>query len=489
VTIRSVSAGALTAFATLAALATPPAHAQMPEVEWRGALTADIRLFADEGLAFERSRTSAQLRMSARLNRNIAAVGDLRVVFTEESNPRDIEGLRDITAISPYWLESDALFVDFFDLGLDGLDLRVGRQQIIWGTADRFHAVSYLNPLDVEDPILFGRVLANEMVTLSYRPDWSVGGSDDGETLPWLDEVALELVFVPFFKPARLPRSAALAFTDRDVFRARANTPVTQDLLVKQDVLEDQAGWRFGYEPRVVMPARDLTNSMFGARLRGRLFDIDTGISYFRGFFPFPRAEMISADTSRAPEVGVDLTLTYPRMQVLGFDMATSLGFLDGLGLWGELGVHFHDALYRVISTGPAIGVDAVEVEHRAGSFVKAVVGVDYTPVDWLYLNFQYLHGFVDEFGRAELGNYLVSGGDVKLGHDSVQLRFFNIFNLDDGSYVLYPQLAVRPWVGGELILGAFIYSSSFNGFNEDRKFESRATGKSSVFLQARATL
>ena len=324
------------------------------------------------------------------------------------------------------------------------------------------------------------------MVSLAWRPDWSAGGDDDAS--PWFDDVAFELVFVPFFKPAELPNSAGLAFTDRRVFAGRADTALTKDLVRKQVTLEDNSGWDFTYAPRVDLPERTLKNSMFGARAGARLANVDMHLSYFRGFNAFPRAEKIVADTSAVPHVGVDLGLTYPRVQVLGFDAATSLDFLGGLGLWTELGVTLHDDLYRVIAT-QAVGVNAVETEYPAGHFVKAVVGMDYTLTEWLYLNVQYLHGFVDEFGAKQLGDYIVAGGDIKLDHDRVMLRFFNIFDLQDGTYVLYPQLVVKPWGWGELTLGGFIYSSTFNGYDESTKFESRAAGKTSVFLQARATL
>lgn len=480
-------APALAALAVLA-LAAPGALAY-PDLTWRGSLSSDLRLYTDDSLAYERSENTAQVRLSARLDSQVAAVGHLRLVFTDRGAPADFAALTDRALLDPWRLESDALFVEVMDLGLDGLDLRLGRQQLIWGSADRFHPTSNLNPLDVEDPIAFGEVIANEMVTLSWRPDWSVGGDWDEGVEPWLGDLVLELAFVPFFKPAQLPQSAGLAFTERAVFAGRANTPLLRDLVLKQDVLETNNGWEFLLVPRVELPERTLRNSQYGVRLGARVADIDLHFSYYRGFFAFPRAEKIIADTTALPRVGVDIALTYPRMQVLGFDAATSLDFLGGLGLWTELAVTLHDDLYRVVSTGPAIGVNAAEVEHAEGAFVKAVVGVDYTFTEWLYVNVQYLHGFVDEFGARELGNYIVAGGDIKLDFDRFLIRFFNIFNLDDGTYVLYPQVVFKPWQGGELVIGSFIYSSSFVGFDESTKFNSRAAGSSSVFIQARASL
>lgn len=485
--MRSITslAGALCLVSTAGA---DPAAAQFldeVELDWRGFLMTDLRLFATDDLAYERSETTANVHLGARLDEHVAAVGDVSLIFTDASGVTRFDQLTDRAAVDPFRIESDALFVELIDVP-EGVDIRLGRQQIIWGSADRFHPVSNLNPLDVEDPTAFGAVIANEMLSVDIRPDWTAGCDEDD---PWLDELRLQLVFVPFFKPASLPASAGLAFTDKRVFRARADTPLTVDLVDKQDVLEANNGWDFQFAPRVTLPERTLENSMYGVRLAARLVGIDLGFTWFHGFDDFPRAETIIADTGDIPNVGVDLQLTYPRVDVLGVDVATSLDFLDGLGLWAEVGVTLHDDLYRVISTGPAIGVNAVEAELEADYFVKAVAGVDYTPVQWLYLNVQYLHGFVDEFGANDLESYIVAGADIKIDYDRFLLRFFNIFNVDDGSYVLYPRFTVRPWQSGELSLGAFIYSSTFGGFDESTKFDSRASGRSSVFIQAKASL
>jgi hypothetical protein len=167
--------------------------------------------------------------------------------------------------------------------------------------------------------------------------------------------------------------------------------------------------------------------------------------------------------------------------------MATSLDWLDGVGLWAEVGLTFHEDLYRIITTG-SIQINEVEREHEAGSFLKATVGMDHSPTSWLYINVQYLRGFLDEFGARNLQNYLVAGMDIKLARDVVLIRTFSIFNIDDGSFVLFPALILKPWDSGEISLGAFLYSASFPGADPTRKFDSPAAGGSNIFLKARAS-
>ncbi|MFT7579759.1 MAG: hypothetical protein ACI9MR_001425 [Myxococcota bacterium] len=477
------------AWGFLGALIATEAQAE-PDLTWRGQVMADVRVNTDDALSLRRLETTASGRVSGTLSKDIKIVIDARLVFNDFGEFDDFESLSETDAVDPFEIQSDEMYIAFRDVALDGLDLRIGRQQVIWGAADRFHAVSHLNPLDLEDPLAFGAVLGNEMVSLAWRPEFAMGGDEDEGVEPWLDDVAIQLVWVPFFKPASVPRTASRAFTDPAIFRYRANTPLIKDLVNKRDVLERDNGWEFVYDPRVTRPERKLGNSMVGARISGRLLDVDLGFSWFYGFDDLPRAEKIVANTDMIPRVDVDLQLTFPRVHVLGVDAATSLEFLDGMGLWTELGVTIHDDLYRVVSTGPAIGVNAIEAEYPANAFVKAVVGIDYTPWHWLYLNVQYLHGFVDEFGsESELDDYIVAGGDLKLDHDRVLLRFFNIVSITDGSWVVFPKLVFRPWDSADLAVGALVFSSAANGFSANKKFGSPVNGHSTIFFQATASL
>lgn len=478
-----IAPAALVLLATACVLAAAlPARAEA-QLRWRGSILGDIRFATTDGVPFERLETSGEVRLTARLSPHVAAGAHARLMFLHNQNPHGFADLTDRSKLDPFRLESDALFVEFIDIGLDGLDLRIGRQQIIWGTADRFHPTSNLNPLDLEDPIGFGQVIANEMVSLRYRPSFSVGDGD----VPWFDEFSLELVFVPFFKPAELPASASAAFTERVEFRPRANTPLLVRLVDQQDALI-AAGWTFTNEPSVHTPARNLRNSMFGGRLGFRLLGMDLGFSYFRGFDDVPRAERILSSVV-VTDVTTDVQLTYPRVQVFGFDFATSLEWLGGMGLWAEVGITHHPDLFRAILTGPAVNVNEAEVEYPKGVFTKLVVGLDYSLTPWWYINFQYLRGFPDEFGTDMLHNYIVAGMDFKLGTDTWLIRLFPIVNLDDGSFVLYPQITATPWTGGEITLGALIYSGDLKKQRDvSKKFESLVVGSSTVFLRAKAS-
>lgn len=409
-------------------------------------------------------------------------MADLRFIFTERSTAPDFAALTNRTLLDPVRIESDSLYVSFVDMGLDGLDLRIGRQQLIWGTADRFHPTSNFNPLDVEDPLAFGATIAQEMIHLAYRPYVFAGDEDE----PWFSELGFEAVFVPRFKPAQLPESGGLAFTRPAEQLRLATTDALKSLVSTQIAFIDQ-GATVAYGVEVFTPELSMANAMVGARVGWRLLGVDMHVSYFRGFDDFPRAERAEV-TGDSTAVRTDLTLTYPRVQVLGVDMATSLDWLGGLGLWAEVGITFHDDLHVVIDGHTFVGnqtgtvfPNGPNVEFPAGQFVKATVGMDYTPISWWYINVQYLHGFVDEFGADELEDYLVAGMDFKLFRDKLLLRTFTILNFQDLSWVLFPQIVVMPFGGGEISIGAFLFFG-----DEDTKFGSPVAGSSTVFTKAK---
>src|SRR5207237_4232252 len=114
-----------------------------------------------------------------------------------DSDVADLDSTLYRERIDPYYIEADAAYLDIYKI-LPHLDLRIGRQIVSWGSADKFNPTNNLNTLDLSDPLLFGKALANNMI----RADWN----------PWGDLI-VTAVWVPIFRPAQLPRTAPLAVT------------------------------------------------------------------------------------------------------------------------------------------------------------------------------------------------------------------------------------------------------------------------------------
>jgi hypothetical protein len=360
----------------------------------------------------------------------------------------------------------DAAYVEVRDLGVEGLDLRLGRQVIHWGTADQFNPTNNLNPFDFRDPLTFGQNMANNTIKVDYAA---------------AKGVVLTGIWIPVFRPAQLPVFGLQALSDPSFFERRYGTadPTVRFLL---DAFLS-GGQQLDVTLAPQLPAFSLRNSMAAAKVGFKLFGADFSVSYFRGFFHVPRPETISPMAPSGGTIPARVALGYPAMHAIGFDFATSIPQLKDLGLWIEGAVVFHDALLTQLNL-EAFGLQSVTLtEQESGAFFKLTIGMDYTFTPNLYANAQYLRGFVDEFGARSIGDYVVAGIDLKNRADTVLLRLFGIVHLGDGSHVWYPVLILKPWGGTEFHLGALLY-----GGEPKTKFGGLESGSNLFFVKGRVS-
>ena len=194
-------------------------------------------------------------------------------------------------------------------------------------------------------------------------------------------------------------------------------------------------------------------------------------------------------------------------MQVVGLDMSTQLGFLGDMGLWAEAALFIPQAQRMRIEFPINIDVTPNDGQTnpvgemqgptiRRTPFVKATAGIDHTFGKHVYVQAQYLRGFIDEFGADHIGNYLVAGTDLIFFGRHLIFRLFGVVDFptgrgDPGSFVVFPELILTPpWGGLTFELGSFV---SFSGHdirpqtfpgNDETKFGQLAAGSSIVFFK-----
>ncbi len=496
-----------------------------PELDTRGLLESDLRLSlpgkdAPEGgeeLQFLRLDNSANLAVKARSG-DVAAFVDFTAIYTVFNEARTLEDLSTRETSDPVSFESQALYVQWSDFMAEGVELKVGRMVMEWGAADQFNPTSNLNPLDLEDPTKFGERLANQMVALSYTAPWTV----DGDNITIFDEFTITGVVVPVHRPGQIPSSAGAVFTDPDLFAQFVNSPLLDSFVGLQKVFLERGG-TFDYSTEVQTPGPALDNAQYAGRMSATVLGVDLSASYYRGYADALQAVKVDADLDTQLDVagacgpaqaaqcggfitqlaGEDLgnldavtellatpgleisgvipthiVLGYPKVHVVGFDATTSLDFLGGVGIWGEAAMTQHEDQDLILAAGAA---STTETLLEEGSFWKLAAGLDYSFTSWWYLNAQYLHGFVDEFGADNLNDYVVAGSDLKFFNDQMTLRLFGIYQMQDQSYVVYPAIMNRFWDGAEVQLGAF-----WMGGAEDSKFGGAPAGQSRVFFKGK---
>jgi hypothetical protein len=508
---------------------------------------------------FSRNDNLIKVRMSLGVGTRVKAVADVDLVTYGFSDLHDLDSATLHERVDPYRLEAHAAYIDLYQV-LPGLDLRIGRQTVVWGVADQFNPTSNLNTLDFSDPLLFGRALANNMVRADYNPkgDW-----------------VFTAVWVPIFRPAELPRTAPLALlgTDRP-------PPIQEDGIRNQVYGLEQSYMVKQINLNTIQPEPSLSNSQYAIRAAGRLGGQDVSLSYYHGRFGIPQLAYSTLHyATMNAQAFADVGVIWPKEDVIGGDIAGSIEKLFGLGYWIEGAVVFPGNIdYQVYSDAHTMTGNLTEIRftpdgkmlqytdllppcpQKAGvpcgngwahsptgvrgntvtttPFFKLTIGADTTIKSKLYVNVQYLHGFIDEFGAGKnfhalndpsmaqfmtepyrmeqrIGDYLVAGAELHLASDRLNFRFFGVFKLPslnlnpgpgEGTFdefrgcsdmlynsgapgvacykftaVLFPQLIWSVWEGTEISIGSFIFLG-----DRTTKFGDPAAGASELFAKAK---
>jgi hypothetical protein len=418
------------------------------DLRWGGRLQTDLR-FRTETKGIGRYYERVELPVGVSRNENIfklkldAAVGPITGVceldFVYYGYAGELAGIGELSLreqVDPYRIEAHAVYIEATNLFVDGLDLRVGQQQVLWGKGDQFNPTNTINANDLEDPLLFGEQLANVMVKLDYTPGttWTFSG-----------------VLVPIFKPALLPGSAPLGVIASDRlpmvdeqlrWRVHAEKAFTEQLL--------------GYPTTMVravpdLPERSLENMQWAARVAGTVWEQDIALTYYWGRtdMPQPYLNITSLSKERRCDpldaancinglLETEVHLGYPRMQVVGINMAGEIDLgklwskLRPMGYRAEVGVYFPQAASLILiqdelDFGGMLSRPAGEYRYNLDPrssfprplvvedtpFAKWVVGLDYTLTQHIYVNLQWVHGMADEFGA---GDFFNEGWSVRQG-------------------------------------------------------------------------
>ncbi len=338
--------------------------------------------------------------------------------------------LQDTESINPLMINIRETYIDFYKFVLKNLDIRVGKQRIAWGTADKLNPTDNLNPDDLEDIMDFGRKLGSNSVKLTY----------------YLGDYSLVGVVIPIFKPAVLPSDEwASAFF--------SSLPVPEGLILQS------------YSDTVILPKRSFEeSSMFAVKFSGNLFNYDLSLSYFNGRDDIPLINNVIITSVSPTAIDVNVEMIYPKMQVIGADMSGEIG---KIGVWGEAACFIPEKVI-MITTMNTYTETTVALDSKP--YYKYVVGMDYTFKNGLYINGQYLHGFIHEREEDNLEDYIILGMEKKFFDDDLKIKIglgseikdFNKIK-DNSAIMILPEISYIPMDNGEINLGAYFINGEDN--------------------------
>lgn len=340
--------------------------------------------------------------------------------------------------VDPYNLEIREAYVQLNGFLTKNLDLSIGRQRIVWGTADKLNPTDNLNPYDLEDILDFGRHRGSDAINLNYYFNY---------------DFSLQGVFVPFFQPANMPIG---------IF-ANALNPTME--MPSGMVLKS-------FSDTLMMPKYNLgESSTAGLRFKGFAKGVDFSLSYVWGYDGLPfstRNTFIPVDITGG--TSIHSQLSFARTHIIGADLATSIA---GVGFWAEAAAFIPDN--DVIMTNdlsafyPQSPVPVTQdslVLDKTKPYIKFVIGGDYNFSDGSYLNVQYLHGFIHERGNENLNDYFflryektILNNKLKIAPIGGGFIVTNWDNIKDNYALVYmPEIAYKATDNAEITISTVIF-------------------------------
>jgi len=340
--------------------------------------------------------------------------------------------------VDPYNLEIREAYVQVNGFLSKNLDLKIGRQFIVWGTADKLNPTSNLNPYDMEDILDFGRHRASDAINMNYYLS---------------NDYSLQVVFIPFFHPANMPIGI---FADA----LSPSMSLSQGMVLK------------GMSDTLLMPKYNLQESLTaGFKFKGYFKGIDFSLSYLWGRDGLPiatRNTFIPIDTLGG--ININSQLSFTRAHIIGVDLSTSIA---GIGFWAEAAAFIPEnnvimtndlsALYP-LSPIP-VTMDTMLLD-KTKPYIKFILGGDYNFSDGSYINIQYLHGFINESGSDNLNDYFFMRYEKKFFNEKLTVApiggAFIVTDwgkIKDNYAIAYiPQITYKATDDIEIILSAAIF-------------------------------
>ncbi len=409
-----------------------------------GYIQTDNRFRLEEPKIWTWNENKLDLKLNAKPSDRIRAFGEIRLRGTGFSNASSISDLQDKSKKNamPHSLEMQEAYIDINQFLTKKLDLRLGRQVIVWGTADKINPSSNLCPDDLEDIFNFGeKIGVNAMKASFYQ---KIGGTD----------LTLTGVYIPTFTPSTLPSSEW-----SKAFIGDFELPMGMKLA--------------NFSDKLILPENKLGEaSSFGLKLSTSLLGYDLSFGYYNGYdkLPLIRTIFISPKDVELQNVDVIVHTGYPKIQAISADI---VGEIASIGLWAE-GAVFLPKKTEMVETflTPPRSLLKKSVALDDEPYFKYVVGGDYNFKHGFYLNMQYIHGFIHERGKGNLNDYLVQRLEYKFHNDEVKIvpLSFAICIDDWGKIkenygiVYLPEISYSPYDGFELTLGTFILEGKGSG-------------------------
>ncbi len=360
---------------------------------------------------------------------------ELNLTYSGKPDADNINDLFSKKSIVPISIDLKEAYIDLYSFIFPFLDVRIGKQIIVWGSADKINPTSNLSPIDYSNVLDFG----NRLGIYALQTNFYVGS------------FTISGVYVPSFTPAILPSS---------LFQVEGNS-------------------------NIEFPSQKLgISSQAALLLNFPVYTFDLSLSYYYGRSSIPSVYQIEINPLTQSVASTDLF--FPKKQVIGLSIS---GSIFNIGTWFEAGYFIPDK-YSMKTIASGVGTIISEDRSVDDPYIRYVAGLDYTFKSGVYINMQFIHGFDSETRKADLKDYIIARIEKSFFDDKVKISPFtfvltsgNINNLKDNyGFGYIPEIYYYPVDNIELNLGAYILDGKGNNMIADMD------GKDLLFIKAKVS-
>ncbi|NIA30786.1 MAG: hypothetical protein GWP06_12850 [Actinobacteria bacterium] len=311
----------------------------------------------------------------------------------------------------------------YLDMYFNSVDLRIGKQQIIWGKADGVFITDIVSPKDLSEFLLrdFDEI---RMGVTGVKANYYIGDN------------TFEIVWLPEFTPTIMPPEGS-------IWRPKYSFPM-------QPV--------FDHSREKVTPS--LENSEFFAKYSVLTSRVDFELMAGYAFNDDPTMHVVKTMNPATHRLtGLTVYPEHHRLTIGGGSFSTTLG---PFVVRGE-GAYYNGKYFN--STDPKLPESVVEK-----NYLHYLVGLDYTLWD-IHLSSQFIQQAIldydpmiekDEYDN--MGTFLASRNFL---NETLNLQLFVYYGFNNNDALVRPKVTYDLADGFELLLGANIFTGSAGWFGQ----------------------
>jgi len=304
----------------------------------------------------------------------------------------------------------------YMDIYFDDFDLRIGKQQIIWGKADGVFITDIISPRDLSEFILpdFEEI---RIGTNAIKFDFYIGNS------------TFEAVWIPTFQPTIAPDANSIWF------------PETADFTT-QPVVED-----------ATKPEQKLTESEIALKYSylGSAIDYELMAAYMWDDNP-------AMHIYQQPDTTILIKPEYHRLPLVGASFSKAVG---GAVVRGEGAYYFEKRFAAEDFTMNGV---------KEKDYAHSLIGYDH---NWFGMNvsFQFIQEYImdyeEDIRNDEFSNTMTFLIMEDFLRETLRLEFFTYYGINNEDALLRPKISYDLADGFEVQLGANIFVGKEGNFGQ----------------------